>query len=118
MMVSFDAPPRPEGANGKVDALRARGQLGLARVRLLEQLDAATAAGPALVLAPAGFGKTTLLGQYARRHAGPAAAYQADAMEAEQGDTAARIIEAMEDRVRSASALHRWPVFRQFFSGD
>ncbi|GAB1644636.1 hypothetical protein KRMM14A1259_50590 [Krasilnikovia sp. MM14-A1259] len=74
---------------------RARGHLGLARVRLFDQLDAATAAGPVLVLAPAGFGKTTLLAQYARRHPGPAAAYQADAMEVAHGDTAARLVEAV-----------------------
>jgi len=73
-----------------VDAHRAGGQLGLSRVRLFDQLDAAIAAGPALVLAPAGFGKTTLLAQYARRHIGPAAAYQADAMEVVHGDTATR----------------------------
>jgi ATP/maltotriose-dependent transcriptional regulator MalT len=69
--------------------------LGLARVRLFDQLDGAIGSGPALVLAPAGFGKTTLLAQYARRHIGPAAAYQADAMEVAHGDTATRLIEAV-----------------------
>jgi DNA-binding SARP family transcriptional activator len=83
-----------------VDA-RARGHLGLTRVRLFDQLDGATAAGPALVLAPAGFGKSTLLAQYARRHIGPAAAYQADAMEVTHGDTAARLVEAVLAAVRS-----------------
>ena len=78
-----------------MNAHRAQGHLGLPRVRLFDQLDAATGSGPALVLAPAGFGKTTLLAQYARRHAGPAAAYQADAMEVAHGDTGVRLVEAV-----------------------
>src|SRR5690349_10130870 len=82
-----------DGWAGKGSAVdqRARGHLGLSRVRLFDQLDAATSAGPAVILAPAGFGKSTLLAQYARRHAGPAAAYQADTMEVAHGDTAARL---------------------------
>ncbi|MDT4992109.1 MAG: hypothetical protein QOH97_2001 [Actinoplanes sp.] len=74
--------------------------LGLARVRLFDQLDAAAAA-PALLLAPAGFGKSTLLAQYARRHPGPAAAYQADTMEITHSDTAARLIHAVQSSVRT-----------------
>jgi DNA-binding SARP family transcriptional activator len=70
-------------------------------VRLFDQLDAAAGTGSALVLAPAGFGKSTLLAQYALWHGGPAAAYQADAMEVAHGDTAARLVEAI------LLALHR-----------
>jgi DNA-binding SARP family transcriptional activator len=79
---------------------RATGHLGLVRVRLFDQLDAAGSSGPALLVAPAGFGKTTLLAQYARRHVGPVATYQADAMEVAHGDTAVRLVEAIMAAVR------------------
>lgn len=46
---------------------------GLARPRLQGRLDRARAGGLALVVAPAGFGKTTMLAQYAHRHTGPVA---------------------------------------------
>ncbi|HLL68659.1 MAG TPA: BTAD domain-containing putative transcriptional regulator [Micromonosporaceae bacterium] len=46
---------------------------GLVRPRLLAQLDATRPTGLALVIAPAGFGKTTLLRQYAATHTGPVA---------------------------------------------
>jgi ATP/maltotriose-dependent transcriptional regulator MalT len=84
-----------KGPTAQVDAHRVPGHQGLQRVRLFDQLDAASGSGPVLVLAPAGFGKSTLLAQYARRHIGTAAAYQADAMEVEHGDTAARLVEAV-----------------------
>jgi DNA-binding SARP family transcriptional activator len=51
---------------------------GLVRPRLLSQLAAARGSGLALVIAPAGFGKTTLLAQYAQTHTGPVAWYSAD----------------------------------------
>lgn len=86
----------------KLDRQHATGHLGLVRVRLFDQLDAAGGSGPALLVAPAGFGKTTLLAQYARRHVGPVAAYQADAMEVTHGDTAVRLIESILAAVRRA----------------
>jgi DNA-binding SARP family transcriptional activator len=83
-----------------LDGQRATGHLGLVRVRLFDQLDAAGASGAAMLVAPAGFGKTTLLAQYARRHVGPVAAYHADAMEVTHGDTAVRLVEAVLAAVR------------------
>ena len=88
---------------------RALRNLGLARVRLFDQLDAAGATGPALIVAPAGFGKTTLLAQYARRHPGPVAAYQADTMEITHGDTAARLIQAVQSATAPAQPGHPQP---------
>ena len=78
-----------------MEGQRAPGYSGLVRMRLLDHLDTACAAGPAVVVAPAGFGKTTLLTQYARRHDGPVAAYQAHRTEAVTDDTAVRLIEAV-----------------------
>jgi DNA-binding SARP family transcriptional activator len=78
-----------------VETLRLNRHVGLARGRLFDQLDGAGGSEPALVIAPAGFGKTFLLGQYAKRHAGPVAAYQADAMEVARGDTSARLLDAV-----------------------
>jgi DNA-binding SARP family transcriptional activator len=85
---------------GQVDGQRSAGHLGLVRVRLFDQLDSAGGSGPALLVAPAGFGKTTLLAQYARRHVGPVAVYQADAMEVAHGDTAVRLLDAVLAAVR------------------
>jgi DNA-binding SARP family transcriptional activator len=73
------------------------------RVRVFDQLDAAGGAGPALLIAPAGFGKTTLLAQYAHRHVGPVARYQADALEVAHGETAARLVQAVRAAVRRSA---------------
>src|SRR3954471_458184 len=81
-----------------------RGYVGLVRARLFNQLDQTGTARPALVVAPAGFGKTTLLAQYAHRHTGPAVAYHADTMDAVHGDTAARLVEAVRAAARRAKA--------------
>jgi len=51
----------------------------LARERLLERLAEGTARELTLVCAPAGFGKTSLLGDWARRSAGPVAWLSLDA---------------------------------------
>jgi DNA-binding SARP family transcriptional activator len=80
------------------------GYVGLVRARLFDQLDATGGARPALVVAPAGFGKTTLLAQYAHRHAGPVASYQADTLEVQHGDTAVRLVEAVLVGMRRAAA--------------
>ncbi|WP_203902110.1 BTAD domain-containing putative transcriptional regulator [Virgisporangium aliadipatigenens] len=47
--------------------------MGLIRPRLLARLDRSRGAGLAVIAAPAGFGKTTLLAQAAHRHTGPVA---------------------------------------------
>src|SRR4029450_10882923 len=51
----------------------------LARPRLLERLTQGTALKLTLVCAPAGFGKTSLLGEWARRSARPVAWLSLDA---------------------------------------
>jgi DNA-binding SARP family transcriptional activator len=48
-------------------------RLGLLRPRLLARLDRSRGAGLAVIVAPAGYGKTTLLAQAAHRHTGPVA---------------------------------------------
>jgi DNA-binding SARP family transcriptional activator len=68
---------------------------GLVRSRLIAHLDTALAGGVALVVAPAGFGKTTLLEQYARTHQGPVARYRADPADAATDRTARRITDAI-----------------------
>jgi DNA-binding SARP family transcriptional activator len=68
---------------------------GLVRSRLIAHLDAALAGGVALVVAPAGFGKTTLLEQYARTHHGPVARYRADPADAATDRTARRVTVAI-----------------------
>ena len=68
---------------------------GLVRPRLLAQLDAARSNGLALVIAPAGFGKTTLLDQYTQAHPGPVASYRADPADAAAGHTARRLAAAV-----------------------
>src|SRR5205823_5628145 len=68
---------------------------GLVRSRLIAHLDTALAAGVALVVAPAGFGKTTLLEQYARTHHGPGARYRADPADAATDRTARRVTAAI-----------------------
>ena len=68
---------------------------GLVRPRLLAQLDAARSNGLALVIAPAGFGKTTLLDQYTQAHPGPVASYRADPADAAAGHTARRLTAAV-----------------------
>ncbi len=73
--------------------LRVRGQVGLPRARLLDQLD--NSGNVALVLAPAGYGKSTLLAQYSHWLGSPVAAYQADAISGLLGDAARRLVEAI-----------------------
>src|SRR5262245_42778069 len=68
---------------------------GLVRSRLIAPLDPALEAGVALVVAPAGFGKTTLLEQYARTRTGPVARYRADPADAATDRTARRITAAV-----------------------
>src|SRR5262249_53037117 len=68
---------------------------GLVRPRLLAQLDSSRPNGLALVIAPAGFGKTTLLDQYTQLHAGPVASYRADPADAADGHTAGRLTAAV-----------------------
>ena len=68
---------------------------GLVRPRLLALLDTGRGTGLALVIAPAGFGKTTLLDQYAQAHPGPVASYRADPADAAGGHTACRLTAAL-----------------------
>jgi DNA-binding SARP family transcriptional activator len=68
---------------------------GLVRPRLLSQLDSSRTSGLALVIAPAGFGKTTLLDQYTQLHPGPVASYRADPADATGGHTARRLTAAV-----------------------
>ncbi len=89
-----------------MDGRQATGYVGLVRARLFDQLDATGPTRPALVVAPAGFGKTTLLAQYAHRHAGPVAAYHADAMEVAHGETAVRLVEAVLRARKKDSGTH------------
>ena len=74
---------------------------GLVRSRLIAHLDTALAGGVALVVAPAGFGKTTLLEQYARTHQGPVARYRADPADAATDRTARRMDSRSSSRVIS-----------------
>ena len=91
-----------------------RGYVGLVRARLFDQLDQVGTARPAIVVAPAGFGKTTLLAQYAHRHAGPVVAHHADAFDAVHGDTAVRLVEAVLTAQRRAKADGgAWPDKRE-----
>jgi DNA-binding SARP family transcriptional activator len=83
-----------------MDGRGVSGYVGLVRVRLFDQLDATGVVRPAMVVAPAGFGKSTLLSQYAHRHAGPVATYQADGLEVAHGDTAVRLLEAVLVAIR------------------
>jgi DNA-binding SARP family transcriptional activator len=72
---------------------------GLVRPRLIGRLDRSRAGGLALVVAPAGFGKTTLVAQYAHRHAGPVAWHSVDAADA----AAARTDKLLATAIHSAS---------------
>ncbi|MDP9815420.1 BTAD domain-containing putative transcriptional regulator [Spirilliplanes yamanashiensis] len=89
------------------------------RARLFDQLDQTGTDRPALVVAPAGFGKTTLLAQYAHRHDGPVVTYHADAMDAAHGDTAVRLVEAVRAAARRAKAdTAGWPDARRDDAAD
>ena len=68
---------------------------GLVRQRLITHLTAASATGLALVVAPAGYGKTTLLAQYASAHRGPVAWHGIDAVDAATGHAARRLTEVV-----------------------
>ena len=69
---------------------------GLIRQRLITQLATARSAGLALVVAPAGYGKTTLLTQYAALHPGPVVWHSVDATAAAAGRTGSRLVEFAE----------------------
>ena len=56
---------------------------GMERLRLVHELDGVHKTGLALVVAPAGSGKTTLMADWAHRFAGPVAWYRVDTDDAE-----------------------------------
>ena len=70
--------------------------LGLLRPRLLAHLDNTLAGGVALVVAPAGFGKTTLVEQYAATAGTPVARLRADPADGRDDNrTAAKLTTAL-----------------------
>jgi DNA-binding SARP family transcriptional activator len=71
---------------------------GLTRTRLLTALDGVHTTGLALVVAPAGHGKTTLLGQWAATVPGQVAWYRADPADAEPGRLLRRLGAALHRR--------------------
>ncbi|HYN93485.1 MAG TPA: AAA family ATPase, partial [Pilimelia sp.] len=80
---------------------RPRNATGLGRPRLLALLSQARPPAPALVVAPAGYGKTTLLAQCAAAHPGPVAWYTADSADGAGGLVLPRLCGA----VRAAAGL-------------
>ncbi|HEU4422530.1 MAG TPA: AAA family ATPase [Pilimelia sp.] len=69
------------------------GASGLLRRRLLDELDAARAARLSIVVAPAGFGKTTLLAHYAHTFEGPVGWLSAGPSDADPAELITRLRE-------------------------
>ncbi len=83
--------------------VRAVGQTGLLRPRLLDELDGLRTGRLALVVAPAGAGKTTLLAQYAAQWTGPVGSVPVGTART----TARDVVEAIGHAVADLSATGR-----------